>query len=382
MTTSILWALSFMACKSCTENEIIEKGQITETAEPEEVFSNDWGSWLSMSSLSDGKPVVSYYDKTEGGLGLAIGDLSTSPITWEHQEVDGYKNSQGLDVGNHGKYSSMAVTSNDTIWIAHHDVGLKTLRYATKAASDSEWTVGLADTGSGASPNAGWYASLALDASENPVIAHHDYLKKTLRVAHWNGSSFSAEVVDAGEDVVNSSGETIDANVGTFTAIAIDAGIEYITYYDAAMGALKLAYGTTGNYTIEVLDQGNVGEWSSIAIHNGVLHISYHDMENQNLRYISGTPGSFTIETVDEGEIVGADSDIFVNETTVTIVYFDGKNNNMKKAVRNAEEWSTSTLVGEEGALGFHNEITSINGTLYGACYNYSEQTIWFGGVD
>ena len=382
MTSFILWALSLMGCRSCDENNIIDKGQITETAEPEEVFSNDWGSWLSMSSLSDGRPLVSYYDKTEGGLGLAIGDISADPITWRHEEVDGYKNDQGLDVGNHGKYSALAVASNDTIWIAHYDVGLRTLRYATKSPSDSEWKLGIADTGSGSSPDAGWYASIALDASENPVIAHHDNLKKTLRVAHWNGSAFTGAVVDAGEDVVESNGGTIDANVGAFTAIAINGGTEYITYYDAALGALKLAYGTEGNYSFEILDQGNVGQWSSITIVDGVLHIAYHDMGNQDLKYITGTPGAFTIETVDEGEIVGADSDIFVNGSTVYIVYFDGKNNNMKKAIRDENGWSTSTVVGDDGALGFHNEITSIGGVLYGACYNYSEQNIWFGAIE
>ena len=44
MASSILLMLSFIGCKSCSENEIIEKGQITETADPqEEVFSNNWG---------------------------------------------------------------------------------------------------------------------------------------------------------------------------------------------------------------------------------------------------------------------------------------------------------------------------------------------------
>jgi hypothetical protein len=382
MNSSILWMLTFIGCKSCSENEIIEKGQVTETAEPEEVFTNDWGSWLSMSGLSDGKPIVSYYDKTEGGLGVAIADTSSDPVTWEHQEVDGYKNDQGLDVGNHGKFSALAVSSNDTIWIAHYDVGLRTLRYATKTTTDAEWTIGVADTGGGSSPDAGWFASIALDDSEFPVIAHHDYVKKTLRIARWDGSSFTGEVVDTGEDASDESGETVDANVGQFTAIAIDSGTEYITYYDAAHGSLKLAYGTSGNYTFETLDQGNVGQWSSINIVDGILHITYHDVENQDLKYITGTPGSFAIETIDDGEIVGADSDIYVNEDELTVVYFDGKNNNIKKAVRSGDTWTTSTLAGDDGALGFHNEIASIGGTLYAACYNYGGQTVWFEAID
>lgn len=375
--------LSFIGCKSCSENEIIEKGQITETAEPqEEVFSNNWGSWLSMDSLSDGRVIVSYYDKTEGGLGVAITDPSADPIEWKHQEVDGYKNDQGLDVGNHGKYSTMAVDSNDNIWIAHYDVGLKNLRYATKNIADEAWTIGLADAGGGSSPDAGWFASMALDAAEYPVIAHHDNLKQTLRVVHWDGTSFSAEVVDTGEDSTDESGETIDASVGQFPSIAIDGGTEYIAYHDAAAGSLKLAYGTAGSYTIETLDQGNVGEWSSISIVDGTLHITYHDMENQDLKYMVGTPGNFTIEVVDQGDIVGADSEILVNGNTVHVVYFDGKNNNIKKATRMNDTWTTSDLAGENLALGFHNEIITIGDTLYGACYNYTEETIWFEAIE
>ena len=73
---------------------------------------------------------------------------------------------------------------------------------------------------------------------------------------------------------------------------------------------------------------------------------------------------------------------IFVNENSIHIVYFDGKNNDMKKAVRNADTWTTSTVTGNDGALGFHNEIININGTLYAGCYNYSDKVTWFGALE
>ena len=382
MIPTFFWLLTQISCTS--EEKKTDTNQVSEPSgpvEPQE-FTNDWGSWLSMSQRSDGNPVVSYYDKTAGAVGFATGDLSATPITWTHEEVDGYTNDQGLDVGEHGKFSTLAVAPDDTIWIAHYDVGLRTLRYATKSTSDTEWSVGVADMGGGSSPDAGWFASTALDADNNPVIAHHDYGKKTLRVAHWNGSAFTGEVIDTGEDGTDSNGESIDANVGQFTDILIDGGVEYITYYDAAQGSLKLAYGTSGSYTIETIDQGNLGQWSSMTISNGTLHIAYHDVGNQDLKYATGTPGAFTIETVDNGDIVGADSDIFVNENSTHIVYFDGKNNDMKKAVRNADTWTTSTVTGNDGALGFHNEIININGTLYAGCYNYSDKVTWFGALE
>ena len=131
-----------------------------------------------------------------------------------------------------------------------------------------------------------------------------------------------------------------------------------------------------------MVDTGNVGQWSSIAVDNGQLHIAYHDHGNQQLKYATGTPGSFNIEVLDDSEMVGADTDIFVNGTSVSIVYFDGKNNNLKQASNNGGTWSTSTLAGAEGALGFHNELASHEGVLYGACYDYTNKTIWFSAVE
>ncbi|MEC7985076.1 MAG: hypothetical protein VX278_07925 [Myxococcota bacterium] len=384
--TSLLFIISsssFMACKSCSENQIIEKGNVDTAEDQAEVFSNNWGSWLSMATLSTDAVIVSYYDKTDGGLGLATADFSTDPVSWSHEQIDGYSNEQGLDVGNRGKFSSLAVTPDDTIWIAFHDVGLHTLRYAMRGPSETEWTTGVADTGSGSSPDAGWFTSIALDASNNPVIAHYDNFKSTLRVAHWDGSAFSAEVVDSGEDVTAEDGETIDANTGQFTAIAIDDGTEYITYYDAAAGDLKLAYGTAGNYTIETIDsEGDVGQWSSLIIEDGTLHIAYHDVTNQDLKYAVGTPGNFTLSVVDDGDKVGADTEIYLNGSTLWIVYFDGKNNNIKKASLNGETWTTENLSGDQGALGFHNELTVANGSLYVGSYNYTDGVLWFEKVE
>ena len=47
---------------------------LTPQPDPEETF-NDIGSWLGMSVMPNGDPAVSYYDRTKGGLGFAIGKL-------------------------------------------------------------------------------------------------------------------------------------------------------------------------------------------------------------------------------------------------------------------------------------------------------------------
>ena len=186
---------------SCKDDPEIKKGKVKDTSNPviDEGYTNDWGKWLSLSHTSDNSPAVSYYDSTTGGLGFALYKTNEDgDLEWHNEEIDGYANEQGLDVGDRGKYSSLAITSTDIPWITYYDVGLKNLRYATKVegeGGDLEWFTGSADSGGGSSPDAGLYSSMTL-VNDNPVVAHYDRGKGNLRLATWNGSSFSGEVID------------------------------------------------------------------------------------------------------------------------------------------------------------------------------------------
>ena len=376
---SLLILPQLFACKGCNDNNLSDQGKLQEE---EIVFTNSWGKWLDMAKTSNGSPVLSYYDITQGGLGVATGSLDGSEVTWSHESVDGFPNEQGLDQGDRGLYSSIAVDASDRIWVSYYDVGLKNLRYATKSNGSEEWTTGVADTGSGGTPDAGFYSSIALDSEGLPVIAHYDNFRKSLRVAHYDGASFSAEIVDEGEDYDNGA-EVIDADVGKYASIAIESGVEYIAYYDAAAGDLKLAWGSAGDYSIEVVDsEGNVGQWPSIVVQNGAVYISYHDISNDQLKFTSGRPAAWTFDIIDQGEAIGADSDILVSENGIFVTYHDGYNNDMKYAYRNSDgTWNTQSYIGVDGALGFHNALVEIDGTLYGASFDYTQETVWFSSI-
>ncbi len=392
---------------SCKDDQEIKKGNVKDTSNPilDEGYKNDWGKWLSLSHTSDNSPAVSYYDSTTGGLGFAIYKTNEDgDLEWHNEEIDGYANEQGLDIGDRGKYSSLAITSTDTPWITYYDVGLKNLRYATKVegqGGDLEWFTGSADSGGGSSPDAGLYSSMTL-VNDNPVVAHYDRGKGNLRLAAWNGSSFSGEVIDEGN---NEEGED-KSDVGKFSSIALDSNENiYIAYYDQTLGNLKVAWQNASGWQIEVVDTGdsevevrgedgtltmetvlgNAGEWPSIAIDaSGKIGISYLDVKNQDLKYASRntTSTEWTIEVVDTGDLVGADSALSLQGGYPTIIYFDGRFNNIKVARKSSSTWSLEKLDGDNEALGYHNEIKVIDNRHYVGCYNYTKKKIWFSQLD
>ena len=390
---SLLLSLQFIACSGCNNSKPIDTGSIENDPIP---FTNNWGQWMDMGQLSDGSAAISYYDSTQGAVGLAVGRNDNS--TWLHQGIDGYPNEQGLDEGDRGKYTALAVADDGQVWVVYYDVGLRTLRYGSKkvdteSPQDGDWTVGVADTGSGGTPDAGLYPAISLDSLSNPVISHYDNFRNTLRTVHWDGASFSAEVVDEGTDGTDQAGETVDANVGEFSAIAIDQDVEYITYYDRANGALKMAWGTAGAYTIETVDSGletilnedgtttendsDVGQWTSIAVSDGLFYIAYQDATNNAVKLASGRPGNWTFEVVDSGNLIGADTAIAIREGNIFVGYQDGYTQDLKLAVRQGDSWSRSSVL-TEGAVGFHNNLMIDASGLYISSYDFGSERAIF----
>ncbi len=379
-------ALVLGGCKGCKGETNLVTTKSEDSGDPvEDTFDNDWGQWLSLAAMPDGTPALSYYDNTRGALGFALATVDGDSVEWTHEEVDGYVNEEGLDVGDRGKYSSMAIADTGAVWIAYYDVINQTLRYALRSSDDETWTSGLADAGGGATPNAGLFASIALDGSGQPVIAHHDEGKGELRVVRWKGAAFEGETVDEGEDVAGDSGtDDIEADVGEFAAVAVgDDGTTYVAYYDRALGDLKLAHGTEGDWSVEVVaSTGDVGQWPDLMVDGSTIHIAFHDVENQDLLYASGSPGSWTVEPVDQGNLVGADTAIFQGAQGLSILYFDGYENDMKRATRSGDAWAIETITGADAAHGFHNEALVTDGGSFAACYDYTSRNVWFSAVD
>lgn len=378
----LLALAALQGCNGCGSDQgIIPDPSVTDPVEE----AHDVGSWLSMGAMPDGRPAVAYYDRDSDALGFAIGTVTEDGATWASEKVDSYPDDNGLNPGDAGKYASMAIAADGVVWIAYQDSSNSYLKYAKRDTAGA-WTTGVADVGGGSSSDAGYWATIALDPSGNPVAAHFDANQGTLRVTRWNGTAFTGGVAYQGTEYVptDTATEAAPAAAGEYANIAIRSdGTEYIAFYDRAWGALRLATGGASGYTVEVVDDaGDVGQWPDILFDGTDTQIAYQDVTNQDLKLASGRPGgTWTTEIVDSGDHVGADSAIYAYGSDPAIFYFDGANNDMKLARKSGGTWVLETVAGSTGALGYHNETVEIGGARYVACYDYTARGIWFSAL-
>jgi hypothetical protein len=354
----------------------------------------DHGSWLSMDVAPDGQRlVIAYYDRTMGGLGFAVGASDEGgAITWAHEQVDGYGDpSSGLDSGDRGKYASMRVAPDGTVWIASYDVGARDLRYAHRVGGAKSWTTGIIDAGSGLTNDAGQWASLDLDANGKPVVAYYDNTAKVLKVARLAEAQdestpeyeWTSVVARTGEAWSGTDAEGLPisrpADVGKFARLHIDGGTEYIAYYDAAQQRLGVLEGTAGSWSnsFATPEGQNMGAWPSITTEGGTLVVAYHDLGNQDLMVAFRAEGGWQTEKVDSGEYVGADTEVFRRAGNLAIVYFDGQNNDMKLATKSGTVWVTETLGAADNAVGFHNEIVRLGDGFWAASYDFTGRVLF-----
>ena len=269
---------------------------------------------------SSGKPVVSYWDWTNGDLKVlhcndpdcAGGDESiTSPVTADFagsgtlaldgsgNPVVGYlsadwdlkvlhcndANCAGGDesitspdtAGDVGGYISLALDAGGNPVLSYADStngDLKVLHCDDpNCAGDESANMSSPDTGDAV----GWYTSLALDASGNPVVSYFDAPIgiADLKVLHCNDPKC------VGGDESITSPDTA-GDVGRFTSLALDAGGKpVVSYYDNTNGDLKVLHCgdpncTSGNSIVSPDTTGSVGDYSSLALDgSGYPVVSY-----------------------------------------------------------------------------------------------------------
>lgn len=235
--------------------------------------AGDVGLHTSLAVDGDGQPALSYYDASNGDLKL----VRCRPIT-------GCLTVTSLDtLGDVGEYTSVALADDWYPVVSYYDAtngDLKVVRCSGATCSGSNTVVVADDTG-----DVGRFTSLALDAGDNPVVSYYDATNGDLKVLRCGDSTCSA----------GNTATTVDTtgDVGLHTSIALDASENpVVSYYDASNGDLKVlhcgdATCTTGNTMTSPVSEGDVGRYASLALDaSGHPIVAYYDVTNGDLKVL------------------------------------------------------------------------------------------------
>ncbi len=332
---------------------------------------------------------------------------------------DGWQIESADTSWNVGKYSSIALDSNDYPHISHYNANNRSLIYTMW--DGTSWRVETVDD----LHDTGQYTSLALDSNDNPHISYSRFNsgigKHELKYARWNGSDWQIEYINTPEYGARNTSIALDGNdyphIAYFRTTYNYEGyieyakwdgnswqievIDYLSYYlnetslaldsdDHPHIAYRALYGLTyarwnGNYW----HKETVGEWSgyytSIALDsNDYPHISHYDGYNHNLKYARWDGSSWHNETVDSVGDVGKYTSIAVDsDDNPHISYYNADTGDLKYAVYDGSNWqiryvNTSGYAGYTGtSLAMDNSDTphisfhgSLNNCLMYAWYN------------
>ena len=200
---------------------------------------------------------------------------------WQKTTVDSY--------GRVGRYTSLALDSNDNPHISYHDWNNRSLKYAKWTGSS--WSIETVDKNG----TRGWDTSIALDDRGYPHISYHNYTNHNLTYARWNGSAWIVESVDGNS---------------WNPSMALDShGNPHISYVNGTDADLKYAKWNGTAWIIETVDYpgrvGSVGSYSSLALDgNDNPHISYQNWTSTTdtqLKYAKWNGSAWNIEVVESG---------------------------------------------------------------------------------
>jgi hypothetical protein len=307
-----------------------------------------------MTIGTDGLPVISYYDATNGNLKVAKCGNGICSASNMITTVD--------SSGQVGTYTSIMIGTDGFPLISYYDAtngDLKVLKCSTASCSGSNVITTVDSAG-----DVGTYSSLTIGFDSLPVISYYDVGNGNLKVAKC-GDPFCASANTL--TILDSTGD-----VGLHTSVAIGTdGLPVISYYDATGANLKaLKCGnpscSSGNIITALDSTGDVGSYTSITIGmDSFPVISYYDVTNANLKVVkcgnAACSAGNTITALDSVGDVGSHTSITVGQDGLPIIsYYDGTNFDLRVVKCGNAACSLSNIIANVDSGGFAGAHTSI----------------------
>jgi hypothetical protein len=137
--------------------------------------------------------------------------------------------------GNVGQHTSLALDSSGNPVVSYYDAVLGELKVLhcddPNCAGDESGNITSPDTGGAV----GWYTSLALDSSGNPVVSYFDGTNRDLKVLHCDDPNC------ADDESGNITSPDTGGFVGLYTSLALDSsGYRVVSYFALTNGDLKV----------------------------------------------------------------------------------------------------------------------------------------------
>ncbi|MCH1616782.1 MAG: hypothetical protein L7R83_04660, partial [Candidatus Poseidonia sp.] len=280
---------------------------------------------------------------------------------WNTGEVDTCAGSYCWD-------AHMVIDDNDELHVAYSAQGEK-LVY--QHYDGQNWNGGVVSSYARFAP-----VGIAVDSNNLPHISYSatgQWCGEGLRLASFDGSTWTTQSVDAG------------TNKGCDSSILIDENDHvYIAYQDRNGQKLKFATNKSGSwlsYSPDASSFGNTlqpGYSSSLVMdEQGQFHIAHYDSHNEDLRYSTGVPnGAWTNTIVDASGDTGRNPAIAVDAAgDLHIAYSSWSGFDLKYATlkpSSSSSWQKSNIqtqdwVGDESSI-----VIDSNGMIHIA---YSDDT-------
>jgi len=295
--------------------------------------AGDTGLYTSIALDSHGTPYIAYVDDANGTVRVA----HRTGAGWVSEQVDG----PGVFIGS----TNLVIGVNDTLQMSYCDQSTRSVKYATRGPTG--WTVTIVDVA-----YTEGYTRLALDSLDRPVLVY-SWNNGWLRYASWNGTSWFRETVDS------------VAIISRYGDIALDPEDgPHVSYY--ADGVLRYATKAGNVWTREVVDYTPFAGWySRIRLDSrGVPHIAYYDSSNGTLRYATQVGGIWTHLVVDGKGDPGWDiSFVFDQEDEAQIAYYARIDGSLRFAVSTPGGWVTQT-VDSPGVVGWYTGLAADEANL------------------